>query len=115
MKTFILITLLNCFTFQKKSRTILIVDKGIYIEITNNDQCVTVPQKEGLDIVLFLKNDSIAIVKEIQKGQPAISNDYKVSQKIDTAYVRSYSIINGKKKLSGTKKVLYHKAEPLKQ
>jgi hypothetical protein len=72
-----------------------IVDKGIYIQWEKKDNRKKVKFKKNNEFYFSIKNDSIALIQSIQNGKLNEIKEYKVSQSIDTVYIKKYFIING--------------------
>jgi len=107
--TFIFIWLMACFSFsQTAKKNYYIVNKGLYIQWHQNDKKKKIPYKENEAFYFSVKNDSTALVQEIYKGKLNEIKEYKISLNCDTAYVKRYSTVNGKKKVK-VEKIVFQK------
>jgi len=93
---------------QSEKKNFYIVDKGLYVLWQQNDKKKKIPYKENEGFYFSLKNDSTAIIQEIYNGKPNEFNEYKVSLNYDTAYIKRYSTLGGKKKIK-IEKIVFQK------
>ena len=97
-KLFILSGILISLTLRQPNSCYYIVDKGIYINLTNS-QKIKVKYKEGLEFYFSLKNDSTALIQDIVRHKLKKIKEYKISPSLDTVYAKNYLVVNGKRKL----------------
>ena len=108
-KFLVAVYLLINFSFaQDKSRTYYIVAKGLYVNWQEKSKRIKVPYKENESFYFSIKNDSTALIQEIHKGKLNEIKEYRISPTCDTAYVKRYPTINGKKKLK-VEKIIFQK------
>lgn len=84
--------------FQAKDITYYIADKGIYVTLESRNTKKKIPYKENSDFYFSIKNDSTALIQDIYGHTLQAIKEYKICNKFDTAYVKNYTIINGKQK-----------------
>ncbi len=73
-----------------------------------NDRKKKIPYKENEAFYFSLKNDSTALIQRIYNETLSEIKEYKISLKCETAYVKRYSTINGKRKIK-IEKIVYQK------
>jgi hypothetical protein len=108
LRSFILFQLLSFSTTQNMVKTYYINSKGIYVKIKKEGEKIKVLFKENQMFYFSLKNDSIALIQEINNGKIKRIKEYKISPNFDTVYIKRNTILGEKKKL-GVEKVLFQK------
>jgi hypothetical protein len=76
-------------TKQTDGPLYFIKNKGLYIHYDYGTK-KKVPYKEKWEFFFTLKNDSTAIIQDIKRGVLQSPKTYKVSSKVDTAYIKRY-------------------------
>jgi hypothetical protein len=105
----LLIIMANTFC-QSFPQIFYIKSKGIYVSLKENQSKVKVPFKEKEDIVFCLKNDTTAVIQEIKSKKVVSTKQYRVSRNYDSAFIKRYSVVNGKGKLN-VEKVIFKTVE----
>ena len=106
-KLFILLSVLTGLSFTPPVTNYYICDKGIYVKSTNSKK-IKVKYKEELDFFFTLKNDSTALIQDIEKNKLKKIREYKISAQIDTVYVKNFIVLKGKRILK-VDKVIFRK------
>ena len=96
---------------QNKVSYYYITDKGIYLEMNKVNYKLKVPFKENNSFNFKIINDTTAIIENIIKNKIVNSKIYNISTKCEVVYIKSYSILKGKKKLHIEKRI-YRKVSP---
>jgi hypothetical protein len=105
----LLIIMTNGFC-QSSPQTFYIKSKGIYVNLKKNQCKVKVPFKEKVDIVFSVKNDTTAVIQEINSKKVVSTKQYRISRNYDSAFVKRYSVVNGKGKMN-VEKVIFRTVE----
>jgi hypothetical protein len=105
---FVLLGLLGFLFNQSKVKCFFVEDKGVYVNLTEGTKRIKVPFKEREQFYFSIKNDTTALIQDIFDGKLKEIKEYKILQKSDTAYIKRYSFINGKRKVK-VEKVVFRK------
>src|SRR5690606_24963803 len=105
----LLLLAMNLCLFQKGKSVFYIVDKEVYIKLERNEKKRKVSFSEDHDFYFSVKNDSVALIQEVRMGKKGRIEEYQISTKYDTTYVKHYIIENGKKKVNEIEQLIYRR------
>lgn len=89
--------LLFDFCFQQNEIYYYIVNKGVYVKLEDRSNKVEMPFKEDSSFVFELINDSIAVIQDVHGLERAIPKRYKVLSRKKDFWIKSYSMVNGRR------------------